>query len=111
MTGFANQVERYETVLTPRVDLYESDVEFILEAELPGVQKEQLSLSLQERQLVLEATRSSDEEHETVYRRSFHFRVPLEEEKIVARLDKGVLRLQLPKAPEVQPRTIEVQTV
>ena len=113
MATTQTETQIHETVLTPRVDLFENESEFLLEADLPGVKREDVSLSLQDGQLTLEGVRSFNEEEQTrtVFRRSFKFRPLLDEEKIEARLEKGVLHLHLPKSPEVQPRQIEIQTV
>jgi HSP20 family protein len=92
----------------PQLDLYETDGAFILEADLPGVKKQDVSVSVEEGVLVLRGRRSAEHlrtegnfhYHE---RRSgqFHRRLRLpafvDQEKIRADFRNGVLRVTLPK--------------
>lgn len=89
----------------PSVDIYESKGSFLVMAELPGVSADDVKIGLERDQLSLEARRS---DQDIDYRRRFTLSVPVDAEGISARLEHGVLRLELPKAAEAQPRTIPV---
>lgn len=91
---------------TPAVDIFESDAAFRIVAELPGVVAEDVSLSLEPESLTLSAPRR---DQPLDYRRKFTLSVPVEAEKVEARLEDGVLELELPKAASAQPRAIPVR--
>ena len=107
-------------VFTPSVDIFETDRELILLADLPGVTAESLIIDLRENTLTLtgevEALEKADEkdiltEYETgKYYRKFSLSNVIDQGKIDAKLTNGVLRLTLPKVEEVKPRKIEVRT-
>jgi HSP20 family protein len=100
---------------SPQLDLYETENAFILEADLPGVKKPEVSVTVEEGELVLQGRRSAERtgtEGNFHYRerRSGHFvrrlRLPasVDHEQIRADFRNGVLRVTLPKlAPERKP--------
>jgi HSP20 family protein len=94
----------------PQLDLYETDRAFILEADLPGVKKQDVSVTVENGDLVLQGTRSaervrSDKNFHYRERRSGHFlrrlRLPasVDQAQIRAEFRNGVLRVTLPKVP------------
>jgi len=117
------QAEKY---FTPRVDISESQSQYEIFAELPGIAKEDISLQLEEGILTLEANSAkrdvseSDEENASKvirqerrfgkYLRRFNLGTEVEEEAIKATFNNGVLHLEVPKRAEevVEPRRIEV---
>jgi len=93
---------------SPQLDLYETDRAFILEADLPGVKKQEVSVAVENGELVLQGTRSaervrSDKNFHYHERRSGHFqrrlRLPasVDQAQIRAEFRNGVLRVTLPK--------------
>ena len=107
-------------VFTPSVDIFETDRELTLLADLPGVKAENLTIDLRENILTLtgevEPFESANEndiliEYETgKYYRQFSLSNVIDQSKINANLTDGVLRLTLPKVEEAKPRKIEVRT-
>jgi HSP20 family protein len=107
-------------VFTPSVDIFETDRELTLLADLPGVKAENLTIDLRENTLTLtgevEPFESANEkdiliEYETgKYYRQFSLSNVIDQSKINANLTDGVLRLTLPKIEEAKPRKIEVRT-
>ena len=107
-------------VFTPSVDIFETDRELTLLADLPGVKAENLTIDLRENILTLtgevEPFESDNEkdilvEYETgKYYRQFSLSNVIDQSKINANLTDGVLRLTLPKVEEAKPRKIEVRT-
>ena len=98
-------------------DIHEDDDAFHVETELPGFAKDQIDVSLEDNTLTITAQRKSEEKkgeshlHErrfTKIARSFKLPTPVDESKVVANLDHGVLYLTLPKRDEVKPRRIKV---
>lgn len=105
-------------VLAPRVDIFESDTDVLVTAELPGVPEDAVKLNLERDELVLEATsRLTPPKGELVaaeladvdYRRVFAIPKGIDVDGIDARLEHGLLRIRLPKSKAVQPRKIEVR--
>ncbi len=107
-------------VFTPSVDIFETDRELTLLADLPGVRAENLTIDLRENTLTLTGKvepfeRANEEdiliEYETgKYYRQFSLSNVIDQGKIDANLTDGVLRLTLPKIEEAKPRKIEVRT-
>jgi len=114
----------------PAVNIRESDAAIIVEAELPGLDAADVGISVAGDELVLEGARperaSGDGESPvetgekvTWHRRErgsggFQRRIPLpvavEAASVEARLVDGVLTVTCPKAPECQPRRVEVRS-
>ena len=98
------------TVL-PAVDIFENKDELLILADLPGVTKEDLSISFDKGQLTLEGRPREFglDEEAFDYRRTFVVSQGIEADKISANLQNGVLRLTLPKPAALKPRQIEVK--
>jgi HSP20 family protein len=99
-----------ETAWTPQLDLYEDETAFILEADLPGVREKDVSVTVENGDLVLQGKRtfergSSEESFYFHERRSGEFvrrlRLPtsVNHEQIRAEFRDGVLRVTLLKTP------------
>ena len=91
------------------VDVYENERGTLILADLPGIRQEDLSVALDDEQLTIEGRRTLRDETVRLRRR---FRVEhdaVDADAIVAKLEHGALRLELPKPPARQPRRIEVQ--
>jgi HSP20 family protein len=106
-------------VFTPDVDIFETDREITLLADMPGVKSDALTIDLRENVLTLtgevsEARNASEEPIYTEYRtgrfyRQFSLSEVIDQERIDAKLSEGVLRLSLPKVEKAKPRQITVQ--
>jgi len=104
--------------VTPQVNIIESNEEYLLEAEMPGVTKEGLEVLLEANELSIIGRRQYDEPQNANlvyrestprdYRRTFVLDPAIDTSKIVAQMEQGVLKLHLPKAEKVKPRKIEV---
>ena len=107
-------------VFTPNVDIFETDRELTLLADLPGVTAESLTIDLRENTLTLtgevEPFEKANEEDILIeyeigkYYRQFSLSSLIDQSQIDAKLTDGVLRLTLPKVEEAKPRKIEVRT-
>jgi HSP20 family protein len=103
---------------TPDVNIYETEKSFVLQADMPGVNKEGLEVTLKGSTLTFVGRRSEAsgvgtplyrESRPLNYRRSFELDPSIDTSKVVAELQQGVLTLTLPKAERVQPRKIEIK--
>jgi HSP20 family protein len=103
--------------VTPPVDIYENDDEILLFADMPGVEKEQISINLDKGKLTLSGTRKVEtvgaanwtEFGDAEFVRTFSVPQTIDVEKVNAELKDGVLCLHLPKNEAVKPRQIEIK--
>ncbi len=104
----------------PRLDLHETDDAYVLEADLPGMTPEEVTVEVEEPYVVLKGERRTEHEEtkEGVTRTErtfgkFHRRVALPKaaktEEVTARYDKGVLTVTVPKAPEAKAKHIAIE--
>ncbi len=108
-----------ESWIAPLVDIYETKDDYFLTALMPGVKKENVKIKLEEGQLVIMGRIDYDNAvnrnyvlHETEignYYRRFKISDSIEESKIDAKLENGILNLKLPKVERVKPKTIEIK--
>lgn len=106
-------------VFTPAVDIFETEKEITLLADLPGVKSNDLNVDLRYNVLTLTADvtpwERSEEENLLIeyeigrYFRQFTLSEVIDQEKIDAQLNDGVLRLSLPKVEKATPRKISVK--
>jgi HSP20 family protein len=103
--------------LSPRVDIYETDKAYVLLADLPGVGPDGLDVVAERGELVIRgrvshpATTPDYQEFELAdYYRTFALTEDLDTSGITATLRDGVLRLEIPKSPRMQPKKIPVRT-
>ena len=93
-----------KTVVHPLVDVLEHESEFLLVADLPGVDKQALKITAEGSTLQIEAETDSLE-----YRRSFALGDDVDLDKIEAKLEFGELKVHLPKRSEARVRKIAIQ--
>src|SRR6266404_3380272 len=105
---------------TPAIDLFEDKDNFILRAELPGMKKEDIELSLHDGSLSISGERKSEDKHQDaeIYRaerffgrfqRTITLPAPVSADKIKAQYKDGILTVTLPKTEEAKPKHIEVK--
>lgn len=114
----AKESTRPGRVFVPAVDILENEEEIIVLADMPGVTSKNVDIDLRESVLTIEGriTPVEGEKEVTVYRefdwgdyvRQFTLSDAIDQEKITAKMDQGVLRLTLPKAEKRKPQKIQV---
>lgn len=105
------------STLSPKIDIWEEEDAFKMEADLPGVSEKDVDVTVHDGMLTVKATTESSktegEEGKTFYRRersttSFerHISLPegINEEKVDASLKNGVLTVTLPKSEDAKPK-------
>lgn len=107
-------------VFTPAVDIFETEKEITLLADMPGVNAEGLTIDLRDNTLTLSGniapSENADEEDILVeyetgkYYRQFTIGELINQEKIDAKLNDGVLELKLPKVEKATPKKIVVKS-
>lgn len=98
--------------LIPAVDIYETEQELVLLANLPGVVEQQLQLEVERGILTLEAEQAAVEgAARKAYYRQFKLSERINADAGAAELKDGVLTLRLPKAEAAKPKKIAVKTL
>lgn len=118
-------VKREETVpehsrqiptIAPMVDIYENDDELLLHADMPGATKEDITVNIDNGELVITGVRNlqisgtanREEFGDVQFRRTFSVPQTIDVGKVNAELKDGVLRLHLPKSEAAKPRQIKI---
>lgn len=101
----------------PAVDLCETEAAFVLTAELPGLTRDQIDISLLEGRLTIRGRRDArvacEHYHQLErghgdFARTFSLPPHVDSGAITADLAQGVLTVTVPKRPETEPRRVDV---
>jgi HSP20 family protein len=103
----------------PSVDIYEAENELVLKAEIPGVDEKDVEIKIEDNTLTIQGDRKFEKEtKEENYRRiersygSFYrsFSLPrnIDQDKIKAERENGILKISLPKKPELKPKKVKI---
>ena len=106
----------FDAGLTPKLDMYEENNELVIKADLLGIRKKDLDISLEGDVLTIKAekevkdtTHYTRERHFGQYTRYMTLPMHVDAEKASATLKKGLLEIRLPKAEEAESQQIEVK--
>lgn len=115
----ATEQTKHDLVFTPIVDIFENQQELTVLADMPGVAPADLVIDLNDKVLTMVGDVAPPEEKDEVdvtreyrtgrYYRQFTISDSIDQSKIEAVLNDGVLRLTLPKAEAAKPRQITVK--
>lgn len=104
--------------VAPEVNIFETRDGYVLEAEMPGVPREGLELTLEGNEITIVGRKRHEpvageilmrESTEANFKRVFELDPAIDTSRISARMDQGVLTLTLPKSEKVKPRRIQVE--
>ncbi len=108
----------YDTEWVPAFDISENEKEFVVEAELPGIDPKELQVYISDGILTVKGEKKKEEREENyclteraygAFARSFRIPEDVMTDKVDATYKNGVLRLVLPKAEAQKPKKIEVK--
>jgi len=118
---FDRMVDDFATDETRSItsDIIESENEYLITAELPGLEKQDIKISIEKNQLVIAAEiKEETEEKETnwlrreryqgSYKRSFVLDDTCDREKVTAEIAKGILHVHIPKSAPTVAQQIEI---
>lgn len=115
--GWDEALEK-ESWVAPLVDIYETNDNFYLNANMPGVTRENIKIKMEDGSLVLMGRIDYDEKLNRKYvlketemgnfYRKFNISDSIDESKIDAKFENGQLILTLPKQARIKPKTIEI---
>jgi HSP20 family protein len=117
--GWKNDEPSATTSWSPAVDIYETDNEIMVQAELPGVDRKDIALQLENNVLTLKGDRRFEKEtnQENYHRiersyggfsRAFTIPTVVDEDKIRADYRDGILKIALPKKEQVKAKQIKI---
>jgi HSP20 family protein len=104
----------------PAVDVRETEAEYLMEVDLPGLSEKDIEVKLNNSLLTVSSKKEEKKEEKengylmrerraTSFCRSFVLPEEVDKEKIGAEFKNGVLQLTFPKVPAAKPKTIEVR--
>lgn len=117
VTGTAQRQNPQIPTCSPSVDIYETKEAYVLTAEMPGVRKDGLEITVEGTTLTIAGHRAEQqlpgalvhrESKPADYRRAFELDPTIDTAKIRARVEQGVVTVELPKAEKVKPRKIKI---
>lgn len=108
-----------EGVWQPPVDIYEDQNAVFIKAELPGIEQKDIEVKIEDSTLTIRGERTQESELKSenyhrmeryygAFQRSFALPQTIDQEKVQATCDKGVLTIILPKKDETKPKQIKV---
>ena len=115
-------VRAEDNTKAPAIDVSENESTFIVKAEIPGVPRENLSVTINDGVLTISAERHKEKKDEEKsgrlirqeryygkFVRSLRLGVDIDEAKVEAHYEHGVLNLVLPKTAQVKPRKVDIK--
>jgi HSP20 family protein len=105
----AAEAEERAVTVGPRVDVVETENEFLVLADVPGVKPDDVDVRFEKGELTVHGRRPGSGRYEqTNYHRVFAVAESVAADKITADLKNGVLTIRLPKVEAVKPKRIAV---
>ena len=129
LNAFQNEVDRlfeasplfgsHARSFSPALDVYQDKDHVVVHAELPGMKKEDITLSLHDGQLTVSGERRQEKAHDEKsqvrnerffgrFERTITLPVQVEGTRVAATYEHGILTVTLPKAEAAKPRQIEI---
>lgn len=117
---FFRAERREPTRFLPDVDIYEDDNKIYVEVEVPGMNKEDVKVKIEDNVLIIFGEKKQEKESKKhnyhvversygTFQRSFALPDYVDTEKIKASYDKGVLKIEIPKKESAKPKVIDVK--
>lgn len=111
--------EPASAVWSPRIDLVETDDQYRMRVDLPGLSKNDVSITVEDNRLTIRGERTDESRTESenvvhmertfgTFYRSLRLPKAVNEDKIKARFTNGVLSVDIPKTETSKPKTIKI---
>jgi len=112
--------KRFSEEWLPSVDVSETKDKVLIKAELPGLEPNDVNVSISGNILTIKGEKKKEQEEQDVhhhaveryhgsFQRAFQLPVDIKTDKVEASFDKGVLTVSLPKAEEAKKKEIEIK--
>lgn len=117
---FPSRLDIFETGWSPSVDIRETKDDIIVEAELPGIKQDDVSVSITDNVLTIKGEKKQEKEVKEeqyhriersygAFQRSFTLPTVVQADKAKATFKDGVLKVVIPKAEEAKPKEIKIE--
>lgn len=111
---------RSMSLFQPRIDIKETEGHYLIAADLPGMNRNQIKINVENGRLILSGERSEEKVEDTAtshrrervfgkFERSFQLPVGVNEDQIQARLEEGVLEVLIPKPLLAKPKAVSIE--
>ncbi len=118
-TSRGEEKDMVASTWNPSVDIYETENELVLKAELPGIDEDDIEIKLEDNTLTLKGDRKFEKEtkEENFHRiersygsfyRSFTLPRNIDQDKIKAESESGILKITMPKKAELKPKKVKI---
>ena len=118
--GWPSFEKNAEVAWSPRVDVHESDKEITIDVEVPGIDKKDINVEVKDNTLTITGERKYEDKEEGTnchrterhygrFERTFGLPETVEQEKVDANYNNGVLHLTLPKTEKALPKKVDIQ--
>jgi HSP20 family protein len=118
-SGRGEDKELTASTWIPSVDIYESENEMVLTAEVPGIDEKDIEIKIEDNTLTLRGERkfqkeTKEENYHRIERsygsfyRAFTLPTSIDADRIHAEHESGVLKITMPKKHELKPRTVKI---
>jgi|SRR4051812_48973528 len=118
---FSEGMQPFMSGWSPALDLHEDKDNFFIRAELPGMKKEEIEISLHDGVLTLSGERKGEKKHEDAeihrserfvgrFQRTLTLPSAVDADKVKATYENGILTITLPKSEAAKPKQIQVKT-
>lgn len=108
------------TVWAPPVDIEETDDKIVVRVEIPGMKQDEIDIQLGGDTLTIRGERKFEKEDKGKnylrlernygsFSRSFNLGIPVQQDKVSAHYQDGILQVELPKAEEAKPKQIKIK--
>lgn len=105
---------------SPTADISENNEEFVIKAEIPGVNKDDVKVSIEDGVVSIQGERNQEKEEKDKkfhrversygsFMRAFSLPTNVDEAKVQAQFKDGVLTVRIPKAPNAKPKSVDVK--
>ena len=117
---FNDAVATRQSTFAPRINISENEKQFLIDVEIPGIDKKDIDVSLENRQLTISGERKMETEsngtqyhrvetHYGSFTRSFRLPESVDENSIVAKYDNGMLNITIDKSEERMKKQISIK--
>jgi HSP20 family protein len=118
-TGRGEEKELISSSWAPAIDIYEDETQLVLTAEVPGINEKDVEIKIEDNLLSIQGERKLEKEtkEENYHRieraygsfyRSFTLPNYIDQDKIRAEHENGVLKITMPKKAELKPRKVKI---
>jgi HSP20 family protein len=115
-----DETDKSMAMWTPTTDMFETDGEYIVEVELPGLSKKDINISCQDNVLSIDGERKQEQKEERpgylrsersfgAFKRSIILPTSIVEDKVKASFKEGILRVTVPKAEKSKRKEVPIE--